>query len=89
MPAVNLRQAELPDGADVLENAIGTAPGFAVDIGRARAWFFPGPVGVTSRSGTMGRLSAMLVYTSSMWLVSMSYHQASFRLRFSSTPSGP
>lgn len=42
MPAVNLRQAELPAGAQVLENPIGTAPGFAVTIGRARAWFFPG-----------------------------------------------
>jgi len=42
MPAVNLRQAELPAGADVLENPTGTAPGFALTIGRSRAWFFPG-----------------------------------------------
>ncbi len=42
MPAVNLRQAELPAGAEVLVNATGTAPGFVLPIGRSRAWFFPG-----------------------------------------------
>lgn len=42
MPAINAKQADLPRGADVLDNDIGTAPGFAVSLGEARAFFFPG-----------------------------------------------
>lgn len=42
MPASNAKQADLPDGADVLPNAIGTAPGFAVTLGQARLYFLPG-----------------------------------------------
>lgn len=42
MPASNRKQAMLPAGADVLENPVGTAPGFAMDLGAARAFFFPG-----------------------------------------------
>jgi nicotinamide-nucleotide amidase len=42
MPAINARQADLPEGAEVFDNEVGTAPGFAVSLGEARAFFFPG-----------------------------------------------
>ncbi len=40
--ASNLSQADFPRGATVLPNPVGTAPGFAVSIGAARAFFMPG-----------------------------------------------
>jgi nicotinamide-nucleotide amidase len=42
MPASNTKQAMLPQGAEILDNPIGTACGFAVDIGKARFFFTPG-----------------------------------------------
>jgi nicotinamide-nucleotide amidase len=42
MPPNNRKQAMLPAGAEVLDNPVGTACGFAVDIGRARFYFTPG-----------------------------------------------
>jgi nicotinamide-nucleotide amidase len=42
MPANNKKQAMLPDGAEFIDNPIGTACGFAVTIGRARFLFTPG-----------------------------------------------
>jgi nicotinamide-nucleotide amidase len=42
MPPNNRKQAMLPEGAEVLDNPVGTACGFAVDIGRARFYFTPG-----------------------------------------------
>jgi competence/damage-inducible protein CinA-like protein len=42
MPPNNRKQAMLPAGAEILDNPIGTACGFAVDIGRARFHFTPG-----------------------------------------------
>jgi nicotinamide-nucleotide amidase len=42
MPETNRRQAELPEGADVLDNRQGTAPGFAMDVGGARVFALPG-----------------------------------------------
>ena len=42
MPPNNRKQAMLPEGAEVLENPVGTACGFAVDIGAARFFFTPG-----------------------------------------------
>jgi nicotinamide-nucleotide amidase len=42
MPPNNRKQAMLPQGAELLDNPIGTACGFAVDIGRARFYFTPG-----------------------------------------------
>jgi len=42
MPPSNRKQAMLPEGAEVLDNPIGTACGFAVNIGRARFHFTPG-----------------------------------------------
>jgi nicotinamide-nucleotide amidase len=38
----NEKQAMLPEGATMLPNSDGTAPGFAIDLGRARAFFLPG-----------------------------------------------
>jgi len=42
MPPNNIKQAMLPAGAEVLDNPIGTACGFAVNIGQARFFFTPG-----------------------------------------------
>jgi len=42
MPPNNRKQAMLPDGAEFLDNPIGTACGFALTIGRARFFFTPG-----------------------------------------------
>jgi nicotinamide-nucleotide amidase len=42
MPPNNRKQAMLPATAEMLDNPIGTACGFAMDIGRARFFFTPG-----------------------------------------------
>lgn len=42
MPASNAKQAEIPAGSDVIPNPVGTAPGFAVSLLRARLFFLPG-----------------------------------------------
>lgn len=42
MPPTNRKQAMLPVGAEMLDNPIGTACGFALDIGKARFHFTPG-----------------------------------------------
>ena len=42
MPPNNVKQAMLPEGAEVLDNPVGTACGFAVTIGKARFYFTPG-----------------------------------------------
>ncbi|MBV9522376.1 MAG: CinA family nicotinamide mononucleotide deamidase-related protein [Alphaproteobacteria bacterium] len=42
MPPNNRKQAMLPAGAAVLDNPIGTACGFALEIGKARFFFTPG-----------------------------------------------
>jgi len=42
MPESNAKQADFPEGADVLPNPVGTAPGFAISLGRARLFFVPG-----------------------------------------------
>jgi nicotinamide-nucleotide amidase len=38
----NGKQADFPQGADILANPVGTAPGFGVTLGRASAFFMPG-----------------------------------------------
>ncbi len=38
----NRKQAYLPEGAEMLANPVGTAPGFALTIGRGRFFFLPG-----------------------------------------------
>ena len=42
MPAKNRVQAWIPEGAELLENPLGTAPGFVVDTGSCLLFFFPG-----------------------------------------------
>ncbi len=42
MPESNRKQAILPAGAEILDNPIGTACGFALDIGKTRFFFTPG-----------------------------------------------
>ena len=42
MPPNNRKQAMLPEGAEFIDNPIGTACGFAVTIGKARFFFTPG-----------------------------------------------
>ncbi|GIX49324.1 MAG: nicotinamide-nucleotide amidohydrolase PncC [Candidatus Tectimicrobiota bacterium] len=42
MPPNNRKQAMLPAGAELIDNPIGTACGFALDIGKARFYFTPG-----------------------------------------------
>lgn len=42
MPESNRKQAILPVGAEILDNPIGTACGFALDIGKTRFFFTPG-----------------------------------------------
>ncbi len=42
MSPSNLKQADLPESADVLPNPIGTAPGFTLALGGARLFFTPG-----------------------------------------------
>jgi nicotinamide-nucleotide amidase len=42
MAPSNEKQADFPRGCTILPNHNGTAPGFAITIGRARAFFLPG-----------------------------------------------
>jgi len=42
MASNNEKQADFPEGATVLPNPVGTAPGFWMPLGRARMYFFPG-----------------------------------------------
>jgi nicotinamide-nucleotide amidase len=42
MPPNNRKQAMLPLGSEILDNPVGTACGFAMDIGKARFFFTPG-----------------------------------------------
>ena len=42
MAPSNAKQADFPAGFTVLPNAHGTAPGFSVQLGQARAFFMPG-----------------------------------------------
>jgi nicotinamide-nucleotide amidase len=42
LTASNAKQADFPQGADILPNPVGTAPGFGVTIGTASAFFMPG-----------------------------------------------
>jgi len=42
MSDTNAKQADFPEGATVLPNPIGSAPGFEVKVNNARAFFMPG-----------------------------------------------
>lgn len=43
MPASNLLQADVPQGAEVLPNPVGTAPGFLARLDATRVFALPGP----------------------------------------------
>jgi nicotinamide-nucleotide amidase len=43
------KQADLPSGAEVLTNSVGTAPGFALQLGESTAFFLPGVPGEMRR----------------------------------------
>ncbi|HEX4347638.1 MAG TPA: competence/damage-inducible protein A [Vicinamibacterales bacterium] len=43
MPAINARQGMVPRGAEVIQNAFGTAPGLWIDRGRVKIALLPGP----------------------------------------------
>ena len=49
MSPSNEKQADFPEGAAVLANPIGSAPGFAVTLGGSRAFFMPGVPGEMRR----------------------------------------
>ncbi len=42
MPESNAKQGDFPEGAEVLRNPVGTAPGFTMSIGACRFFFVPG-----------------------------------------------
>jgi nicotinamide-nucleotide amidase len=42
MPESNAKQGDFPEGAEILSNPMGTAPGFAMTLGGARFFFVPG-----------------------------------------------
>ena len=42
MPASNTKQAMLPEGAEIIENPVGTAPGFSLEIEGCLFFFLPG-----------------------------------------------
>jgi nicotinamide-nucleotide amidase len=42
MPESNAKQGDFPEGAEILSNPMGTAPGFAMVLGQARFFFVPG-----------------------------------------------
>ena len=42
MPESNAKQGDFPEGATILANPVGTAPGFAMTIAEARLFFVPG-----------------------------------------------
>lgn len=62
----NAKQADFPQGAEILANEVGTAPGFGMSIGEARAFFMPGVPSEMKpmfRSGVYPRLAAHEVRT--------------------------
>ena len=65
----NEKQADLPRGATALANPNGTAPGFAVKIGRAEAFFMPGV------PGEMKPMFESYVAKAARRLVSVGLHQ--------------
>ena len=62
MPPNNRKQAMLPEGAELIDNPVGTACGFAIDIGGARFFFTPGvpsELDVMTENELVPRLRAM------------------------------
>jgi len=59
MQPSNAKQADFPAGALVLDNDLGTAPGFAIELSGCRAFFTPG-VPSEMRAMFDGRIAALL-----------------------------
>ncbi len=75
--ANNLKQALFPDGAAIIPNPVGTAPGFNVDIGQGKKLLW--------LSGVPHEMTAMLSETVLPWIVEQSgsqsaIHQAVFKI---------
>jgi nicotinamide-nucleotide amidase len=49
LTATNAKQADFPQGAEILPNPVGTAPGFGVRLGECVAYFMPGVPGEMKR----------------------------------------
>ena len=63
MPEVNRRQASVPEGAALLANPRGTAPGLRLDDGRGTVFLFP---------GVPTELEGMIVHDLEPWLAARS-----------------
>ena len=72
MAASNERQAWIPEGASLLPNARGTAPGFRLTVGEATLFVLPGPP---------NELAAMFDAVVLPWLVSHPVQGAAYEVR--------
>jgi nicotinamide-nucleotide amidase len=75
--ANNLKQALFPDGATIIPNPVGTAPGFNVDIGQGKTLLW--------LSGVPHEMTAMLSETVLPWIVEQrgrqsAIHEAVFKI---------
>ncbi len=75
--ANNLKQADFPDGADIIPNPNGTAPGFRVDLGQGKKLLW--------LSGVPHEMSAMLRASVLPWIVAQNgaqstIHEATFKI---------
>ena len=60
MPPAALQQADVPAGAQVLDNPVGTAPGLRVEVGDRLLYALPGPpheLAAVARAGVLGELA--------------------------------
>jgi len=69
MPAEVLRQADVPDGAEPIDNPVGTAPGLRLEVGGRLVFALPGPphelraVAATGVLPELGRRTGTVVTT--------------------------
>lgn len=75
--ANNLKQAEFPDGAEIIANPNGTAPGFRVELGHGKTLMW--------LSGVPHEMSAMLRASVLPWIVEQNgsqstIHEATFKI---------
>ena len=73
----NLKQADFPDGAEIIPNPNGTAPGFRVNLGHGKKLLWP--------SGVPHEMSAMLGMSVLPWIVEQNgaqstIHEATFKI---------
>jgi len=72
MPRSNARQALVPEGAEILPNARGTAPGFRARVGACELFVLPGPP---------SEMQAMLASCVRPWLAAHPVGDGSFRVQ--------